>query len=355
MNQTYQLWRERTFSEVWPEFIAEKSQAIGPKTLLCYREYFRMLNPFFGEIRLLDIRITHVVAYRNSRPTAGAGLINHEINTLSQVLNKAGLWAELGQFYKQLPLPKTGPGQAFLPAEALWLLEVASRHKRWQTAYLCSLLSANTACGPGEIRNLRHRDINLHDGVGVLNIVDGAKNDYRVRTVPLNPDARWALEQLQEVALAKGSYKPEHYLVPARPYRLIGPKNKNQCHADPDRPARSWRKAWYALRKEAAKKYPKLANIRLYDLRHHVLTTMLENPAISEQTIKAIAGHVSKKILERYSHIRIAEKQAALSSLESLRPAPAGPVREVVIPPRRPPSQAEQDPLEILWQANRKA
>jgi len=32
----------------------------------------------------------------------------------------------------------------------------------------------------------------------------------------------------------------------------------------------SWKKAWYALRAEAAKKYPRLATVRMYDLRHPI-------------------------------------------------------------------------------------
>jgi len=38
---------------------------------------------------------------------------------------------------------------------------------------------------------------------------------------------------------------------------------------------------------------------------------------VSEETIRALAGHVSRKMLERYSHIRLAAKQAAIQSLEA--------------------------------------
>ena len=38
---------------------------------------------------------------------------------------------------------------------------------------------------------------------------------------------------------------------------------------------------------------------------------------MSEETIRALAGHVSRKMLERYSHIRLAAKQAAIQSLEA--------------------------------------
>jgi len=40
---------------------------------------------------------------------------------------------------------------------------------------------------------------------------------------------------------------------------------------------------------------------------------------VSEQTITALAGHVSKRMLERYSHIRAQAKRDAISMLESGR------------------------------------
>ena len=38
---------------------------------------------------------------------------------------------------------------------------------------------------------------------------------------------------------------------------------------------------------------------------------------MSEETIRALAGHVSRKMLERYSHIRLAAKQVSIQSLET--------------------------------------
>jgi len=50
------------------------------------------------------------------------------------------------------------------------------------------------------------------------------------------------------------------------------------------------------------------------------ITRLAENPNVSEETIRALAGHVSKRMLERYSHIRLAAKEAAIAGLE--RPTP---------------------------------
>jgi hypothetical protein len=51
-------------------------------------------------------------------------------------------------------------------------------------------------------------------------------------------------------------------------------------------------------------------------MRHTFISRLAENPNVSEQTIKALAGHVSRQMLERYSHIRSQAKQAAIQTLE---------------------------------------
>jgi len=51
-------------------------------------------------------------------------------------------------------------------------------------------------------------------------------------------------------------------------------------------------------------------------MRHTFISRLAENPNVSEQTIKALAGHVSRQMLERYSHIRSQAKQAAIQALE---------------------------------------
>ena len=55
---------------------------------------------------------------------------------------------------------------------------------------------------------------------------------------------------------------------------------------------------------------------RPHDMRHTFISRPAENPGVSEQTIKALAGHVSRQMLERYSHIRSEAKQAAILALD---------------------------------------
>jgi hypothetical protein len=45
--------------------------------------------------------------------------------------------------------------------------------------------------------------------------------------------------------------------------------------------------------------------------------TELAESGTSEQTIMAIAGHVSRRMLERYSHVRLEAKRDALKALSA--------------------------------------
>jgi integrase len=59
-----------------------------------------------------------------------------------------------------------------------------------------------------------------------------------------------------------------------------------------------------------------LGGLRFHDLRHHAITELAESGE-SEQTILAIADHVDRRMLERYSHIRMEAKRKALEALSS--------------------------------------
>jgi hypothetical protein len=65
-----------------------------------------------------------------------------------------------------------------------------------------------------------------------------------------------------------------------------------------------------------------LVGLRFHDLRHTAITKLAESQA-SDQTIMAIAGHVSQQMLEHYSHIRMAAKRDALNSIATPLPQPA--------------------------------
>jgi integrase len=72
----------------------------------------------------------------------------------------------------------------------------------------------------------------------------------------------------------------------------------------------SYKTAWDSARKKAGLDY------RLYDARHTFVTRLAENPSVSEETIRQLAGHVSPRMLSQYAHVRVQARRAAIATLE---------------------------------------
>jgi len=66
-------------------------------------------------------------------------------------------------------------------------------------------------------------------------------------------------------------------------------------------------------------KAPGGKGFRFHDCRNHALTELAESHA-SDATIMALAGHVSRKMLEHYSHVRQEAKRDAVNVLSAKRP-----------------------------------
>lgn len=300
------------FSQAFPIWLSTRTR-LSEASRADYKKNFKRLEPFFGALKLCEIHIGHILEYREGRTrVAGAGRINKEINTVQQILARAGLWDAIGKWYEPLPLPKDSAGTALSEEEERYFFQVAQRKRKWAVAYYADLLMRNTCCGPGEIRHIRIGAIDVAHQT--LTISEGVKNGYRERVVPLSDVAYWCCLQLLDRAAQRGCTQPEHYLLPAR-------KPVNEHGFDPNTPMASWKKAHGAIRKQAAKKFPHLARLRRYDFRHTGCTVMLENPAISYGTIERIMGHrLGSNIKEKYSHIRDSVLRQAVNALESRKP-----------------------------------
>lgn len=69
-----------------------------------------------------------------------------------------------------------------------------------------------------------------------------------------------------------------------------------------------WKAAWESARKAAN------VSCRFHDLRHTFISRLAESQA-SDSTVMALAGHVSRAMMERYSHIRMEAKRRAVEDL----------------------------------------
>ncbi len=175
-----------------------------------------------------------------------------------------------------------------------------------------------------EIRKLRWNQVDLFEGV--LTVGKSKTEAGTGRAIPLNAAARKALADWGN---RFPDHKAEHYVFPWCESRII----------DLTEPTKGWRIATCAVecpkcgllqrptkscQNDKCKadmhdvKSP-LAGLRFHDLRHTAITKLAESQA-SDQTIMAIAGHVSRQMLEHYSHVRMAAKRAALDSISTPLP-----------------------------------
>ena len=77
---------------------------------------------------------------------------------------------------------------------------------------------------------------------------------------------------------------------------------------DPARPITSFKTAWTKVREKAGVKG------RWHDNRHTLVTKLAESGA-GDEVIMSIAGHVSRAMLSRYSHVRMEAKRRALDEI----------------------------------------
>jgi len=59
-----------------------------------------------------------------------------------------------------------------------------------------------------------------------------------------------------------------------------------------------------------------LHGLRFHDLRHQAITELSE-AGVTDATLMAVSGHMSRRMLEHYSHGRMAAKRTVLDQLES--------------------------------------
>jgi len=289
------------FSQAAERFLADRTARLAPLSIRTEKERAKILNRRFGAVPVFRIEPEHVLDYVRERKSQGIAnaTINRELDILRGVLKKAKRWHQFVDEVKPLPI-RQSVGRALRPEDKARLLKIAASRPEWQTAYAAAVLALNTTMRGCEIKGLRWRDVNLIDRTITI---CRSKTEAGERVVPLNSDACAALVELHHRAEKLGAEAPDHYVFPAC----------ENGHFDPERPQKSWRTAWRRLTKKAG-----LPGLRFHDLRHHAITELAESNA-SDQTVLSIAGHVSRKMLEHYSHVRMEAKRVALDALSSAK------------------------------------
>jgi hypothetical protein len=282
----------------------KKRQQRKPRTIEMYQWYIRNLSRKFAGILLSQIQIKHIQEYQQRRKlSAGPSCVNHEINTLAQILRQADLWRVMEKQYCPLPLPDWTPPKVLTAEEEERFFRVAAGNPDWSVAYWAVSLTNNTSAKGTELRQLQIKHLKLEQETPTIHIPDDAvKNELGARVVPLNDVAEKQIRRILKRAHALGAWSPEHYVFP---YRI-----KKNIY-DVTRPAspKFLRTAFRSMRRATGLEWLQPRNFR-----NQVIARLFEK-GTPEETIISIAGPQSIKMSRYYSLIKISAKAEALRAI----------------------------------------
>jgi integrase len=327
-------------------YIDERQLHSAEKSCRTDKERSQALRKALGELPLKKITAQSILAYQKARIEAGISgrTVNLEIGLLRRVLKKSKQWSRIADDVRMLP-ERPKEARVLTQEEKQGLLEIARTKDDWQVAYLAAVLALNTTCRSCELRGLRWKDVDW-TAMTITIRRQSTKTNAGARVIPLNPDALVALMELrdradkldrreaekrgEQQAETKESRPAEHFVLPSC----------ENGRFDATKPMKDWRSAWRSLTRAVAcpncgtlqrpsavcknedcragiegVKSP-FYGLRFHDLRHQAVTELAER-GLSDQTIMAVAGHVSREMLNHYSHIRLEAKRQALAGLSN--------------------------------------
>jgi integrase len=201
----------------------------------------------------------------------------------------------------KLALPPSS-GRAYTADEKARMLAEAAK-LRSKNMYPALVLDLNCGLRDKELRELRWQQVDILHKKQLT--VGKSKTDAGTgRLIPRNKTVQIALEVHAVWYIERfGECRPEWYVFPA---------GKGQPN-DPARPVTTLKTAWTKVRDNA-----KVVG-RWHDNRHTLITELAESGA-GDEVIMSIAGHVSRAMLSRYSHVRMEAKRRALDEVAARQP-----------------------------------
>ena len=287
--------RIRTVSEVVKPYLGGYSLNHRPESILFANGRLAQVQRLLGTVLLSDLteeRIRGYIRQRQGEKISGR-TINMELGELSRAIGHP--WSLLWPKVRKLEERKD-VGRALSPEEQGKLLAGLEQRR---TPHLRTLIPVLLLTGmrSGEAKSLTWGQVDLMENtitVGRAKTANGTG-----RTIPINDDLgpilcahrQWFKERF-------GEPKADQYLFPwGKP-----------LPSDPTRNATDITSAWDELRTASG------VRCRLHDLRHTYATKLAEN-GVPESTMLALMGHMSRAMLERYSHIRMAAKREAAAGV----------------------------------------
>jgi integrase len=289
--------RIRTVSEALKTYQKGYETGHREKSVSWVKERMAHVERLLGSAILPDLTETRIRGYMAARLTEKAGnrTVNMEVDCLARAIGHQ--WRELWPKVKRLEENREA-GRALAPEEESRLLTVAAAN-RSPLILPFIRIALLTGMRSGEIRALRARQLDWK--ARSLRVGRAKTRAGTGRDIPMNDD-------LAETLAGQVAWLAKRFETESRPDWHLFPFSNRVRPVDPLRPATTIKTAWESVRTTAK------VDCRFHDLRHTALTKMAE-AGVPESTMLALAGHMSRAMMERYSHIRMAAKREAVESL----------------------------------------
>jgi integrase len=291
--------RRKTIQQAADEFLLDYKLKHESATFAVYA--LGHVTDHLGGKLVVEITPTVVKRYQTDRLSEKAGpkTINDEVLLLLRLCGDQGdlIRAKLRREKAMKLATPPSPGRAYTADEKARMLAEAAK-LRSKNMYPALVVDLNCGLRDKELRKLRWQQIDLvHKKTLTVGKSKTAAGTGRL--IPLNDTVLVALEAHAAWYIRRfGECRPEWYVFPA---------GKGQPN-DPTRPVTTLRTAWTKVRENA-----KVIG-RWHDNRHTLVTELAESGA-GDEVIMSIAGHVSRAMLSRYSHVRMEAKRRALDEI----------------------------------------
>jgi integrase len=303
-----EIAKPKLFSVAAKTYLDDREPHWAIKTQVVHANSLTHLTSPFGKMMLSEISAENISKYQRGRLKNGARgrTINIEISLLRLILRKHKLWQNIADDVRMLKENRDIGRE--LNEDELHRLLTAAKGSASRSLYPAIVVSLHTGLRNEELRLLRWRQIDLLDGS--ITVGKSKTEGGTGRIVFLN---QTALQTLQEWRSQFPEALQTHAVFPRESYGLIGKRGTfggkvAPYQTFPSDPIGSWKSAW-----QQAKKATRV-ECRWHDLRHSFVSRVAAGGA-TDGTIQAIAGWMSPKMIERYSHVRNEAKRAAVSVL----------------------------------------
>ena len=280
------------------------------------KSVLKQIESRLGSLLLPDLTEGRVVEYMKARREDGAAgrTINAELGELSRAIGTPWklLWPRVRRMEERRDV-----GQALSPEQEQSLIDAADRiaagqtkqtikrhGKEYEQTYgrraemlpVLIRLALCTGMRLEELTSLQWRQVDLEGKTITVGKSKTAAGTGRM--IPMG--ASVLMTTFQHLSWWTGKFGEAHPDLYCFPF--------GNPPSDPKRHITTLKHSWETVRDEAG------IECRWHDLRHSFCTKLAEE-GVPESTMLALMGHMSRAMLERYSHIRMAAKRVAVEGL----------------------------------------